>query len=81
MPYVLYSSREPEQDWSSSVQRIDPSTYESLIYLKVNKKEDDVEALLAELKPRERAQKCPWVPPCGAAFGTVSSRMTEKNVG
>lgn len=78
---MLYSSHEPDQDWSSSIPRIDAPAYESLICSKANRKEDDVEALLAELKPREIVQKCPWVPSCGAAFGTKSSRMTEKDVG
>ncbi|EUB56739.1 hypothetical protein EGR_08382 [Echinococcus granulosus] len=85
-PYVLFSSRQHqwEQDWGASMPRISVTAITdaaATICPIVKGKDDavdDVDLILADLEPQEKPPKCPWVPPCGAAFGAKAERMKEK---
>ncbi|KAM3186816.1 hypothetical protein ACTXT7_003586 [Hymenolepis weldensis] len=58
--------------------RIEASEFKDMVLLKSMKKnEDEIDTRLAELEPRVKPQKCPWVPPCGPAFGSKIQRITE----
>ncbi|VUZ54336.1 unnamed protein product, partial [Hymenolepis diminuta] len=43
----------------------------------LKKSEDEIDTRLAKLEPRVKPQKCPWVPPCGPAFGSKIQRITD----
>ncbi|KAL5106579.1 Lymphocyte expansion molecule [Taenia crassiceps] len=85
-PYVLFSSRQHqwEQDWGIAMPRISFAAVSDaavVICPSVNEEDDpvnDADLYLADLEPQEKPPKCPWVPPCGAAFGTKAERIMEK---
>ncbi|CDI97768.1 conserved hypothetical protein [Echinococcus multilocularis] len=85
-PYVLFSSRQHqwEQDWGASMPRISVTAINdaaATICPIIKGKDDavdDVDLFLADLEPQEKPPKCPWVPPCGAAFGAKAERMKEE---
>ncbi|KAL5962117.1 Lymphocyte expansion molecule [Taenia solium] len=84
-PYVLFSSRQHqwEQDWGAAMPRISitaTADAAAAICPSLNEKDDATndDLYLADLEPQEKPPKCPWLPPCGAAFGTKSERMKER---
>ncbi|VDL59206.1 unnamed protein product [Hymenolepis diminuta] len=77
-PYILYSTHKSGQDLSFSIPRIEASEFKDMVLLRsLKKSEDEIDTRLAKLEPRVKPQKCPWVPPCGPAFGSKIQRITD----
>nr|CDS26959.1 AKT interacting protein [Hymenolepis microstoma] len=80
-PYILYSTHKSGQYLDASIPKIEASEFEDMIQLRSAKKdEDELDNRLAELEPQVKPPKCPWVPPCGPAFGSKIKRITGPEV-
>uniref|UniRef100_A0A5K3FDX5 Stabilizer of axonemal microtubules 2 n=1 Tax=Mesocestoides corti TaxID=53468 RepID=A0A5K3FDX5_MESCO len=80
MPYILYSSRQDQlrQDWSASMPPVEVPTFRERLHAKKTISADNKQ--VAELEPPVIPTKCPWVPPCGAPFGSRAPRFPETKI-